>query len=207
MSMGTDISYHAERRTARGWEVCIGGELNEFGQAYPLRFYCGEERNYALFAILAGVRRLTNGGFEPIVPPRGFPADSPLVGSQAAAPESFDSHNRTWLTLAELLRFPWRDKRLACNAYVDAANFLRYQASGRPENAYARLPPEWRLVTNREMERLAREEAARTDKIGTLITFGIPYAEFAGPFLTETLPRLSQQGTPEDVRLIVSFNS
>jgi hypothetical protein len=57
------------------------------------------------------------------------------------------------------------------------------------------------------MERLARKEAAHTDKVGTLISFGIPYAEFAGPFLTETLPLLSQQGTPEDVRLIVSFNS
>jgi hypothetical protein len=204
--MGTDISYHAERRTKGGWEVCLGDELDECGQPCHLRFYCGEERNYALFAILAGVKRLTNGGIEPIVPPRGFPADSPVVGSRAAEPESFDSHNRTWLILAELLQFPWQEKQLHCDGYVDAANYLRYRATGRPEAMHGGVPPDWRSVTNREMDRLA-EESTQADKVVTLISFAVPYAEFAGPFLTETLPLLSQQGEPEDVRLIVSFDS
>jgi hypothetical protein len=35
----------------------------------------------------------------------------------------------------------------------------------------------------------------------------IPAAEFAGPFVTETLPLLSRLAPPEDLRLILSRDS
>jgi hypothetical protein len=189
--MGTDISCFAERRTEQGWEPL------------SLDFYCGEERNYALFAILAGVQRLTNSGFEPIVPPRGFPADSPTVGRHAGTPESYSSHNATWLTLKELQDFPWREKLWQCDGYVDADQYLHFRAKGRPQ-CFAQGSGE--ILSNEEMERLIDEKGNTRDKL-TRISFGVPYAEFAGPFLTETLPLLAQQGGPEDVRIIMSFDS
>jgi hypothetical protein len=95
--MGTDIHYWAERKGESGWEHC------------PVDFYCGDERNYALFAILAAVQRMTNGGFEPIVPPRGFPPDSPLAAKSTEGGGYY--HNETWLSLRELLDFPWHEKK------------------------------------------------------------------------------------------------
>jgi hypothetical protein len=189
--MGTDIACFAERRTQTGWERC------------DIDFYCGEERNYELFAILADVKRLTNSGFEPIVPPRGFPADSPTVGPQAGAPGDASCHNATWLTLRELLEFPWQEKKRVYSGYVDAKQFGLFRKAGRPQ-AFSNKSGQF--VSNEEMERLIREGADSDDKL-TLVSFGIPYADFAGPFLTETLPLLQKQGAPDDVRLIMSFDS
>jgi hypothetical protein len=136
--MGTDISSFAERRTKRGWEHCL------------VDFYCGEERNYALFAILAGVRRLTNSGFEPIVPPRGFPTDSPAVGHLAGVPETPSCHNATWLSLKELLDFPWHQKQWPCTGHVDAEEFLHFRIEGRPRRLSAQSGT---VVSHAEMER------------------------------------------------------
>jgi hypothetical protein len=186
--MGTDIHFFAERRTPAGWENC-GSD-----------FYCGEERNYALFAILAGVRRLTNSGFDSVAAPRGFPLDSPLV-----SPTTEDSgcHNATWLTLRELLDFPWHDKKRPFTGWVDAAQYRIFKEKGRSECFVDRSGD---CVSNEQMERLLRD-GGNTDGLLTLITFGIPYVEFAGPFVTETLPRLRTFGEPENVRLVMSFDS
>jgi hypothetical protein len=189
--MGTDISYFAERRTAKGWKRC------------DVDFYCGEERNYALFAILAGVKRLTNSGFEPIVPPRGFPADSPTVGQYAGEPETYLAHNATWLTLKELQKFPWHEKMWKCGGYVDAEQFLHFRVHGRPQRL---VECSGRVISNETMEKLINEGADTDGKL-TMISFGIPYADFAGPFVTESLPLLATLGAREDVRLIVSFDS
>src|SRR4051794_19620445 len=106
--MGTDIHCVAERRVEGAWEPC------------PVEFYCGEERNYALFAILAGVRRMTNGGFEPIVPPRGLPPDMGGPGEDSGSCD----HNHTWLTLRELLEFPWGTKMYPVDGFVRADQYL-----------------------------------------------------------------------------------
>jgi hypothetical protein len=204
--VGTDISYHAERRTLHGWEVCLSDQVDEEGRPYRLDFYCGEERNYNLFAILADVKRFTNGGFEPIVPPRGFPTDSPAVGREALEPETYSSHNRTWLTLRELLEFPWYEKSIPFSVYVDAENFLHYRTDSRPQSASPSPLHGCRVVSNDEMERLITAGEDTSLKM-TLISFGIPYAEFAGPFVTETLPLLQQLASPDDIRLILSFDS
>jgi hypothetical protein len=189
--MGTDIHCFAERRTERGWGLC------------ELDFYCGEERNYALFAILAGVRRMTNGGFEPITPPRGFPPDSPAAAGWAEGAGCYNCHNATWLTLRELLEFPWHEKLYPFRGWVDAEQYQVFRRIGRPERFVDRSAA---LVPNEEMERLLRE-GGPTEGLLTLIAFGVPYAEFAGPFVTETLPRLQSLGPPDDVRLVMFFDS
>jgi hypothetical protein len=200
--VGTDIHYFAERRTPHGWELCTAGQVGPDGQPCGLDFYCGEERNYALFAILADVKRLTNSGFEPIAPPRGFPDDSPTIRASDLS-DGGCYHNATWLTLRVLLEFPWQEKKRQFTGWVDAAQYRIYKETGRPQAFVDRTAD---LVSNEEMERLLRE-GRDTDGLLTLITFGIPYAEFAGPFVTETLPLLRTLGEPDDVRLVLYFDS
>src|SRR5262249_51238283 len=122
--MGTDISCFAERRTEQGWELCEG-----------LEFYRGEERNYALFAILAGVKRLTNAGFDSISPPRGLPPDlSPGLGGRADFTDGGFYHNASWLTLKELQEFPWHEKQRAFTGWVDAEQYQVFRKAGRPDH-------------------------------------------------------------------------
>jgi hypothetical protein len=56
------------------------------------------------------------------------------------------------------------------------------------------------------MDRLLRE-GGKTEGLLTMITFGVPYAAFAGPFVTESLPQLQTLGAPDDVRLVMFFDS
>src|SRR5262245_17441987 len=198
--MGTDIHYFAERRTENGWEPCYGDKVGEDGKPYLLDFYCGEERNYCLFAILAGVVRLTNGGFEPICPPRGYPADASFPGP---GEDGCCYHNATWLTLKELLEFPWYEKKRHFRVWVDAEQYEVFKRTGRPERS---CEESGRVLTHEEMDRLLAEGGDRQGMLA-LIDFDIPYADFAGPFVTETLPLLQTQGKPEDVRLVVYFDS
>lgn len=192
--MGTDVRYHVERRVEGRWQ-----------RAESEGLYMGEERNYALFAILAGVERRSGAGFEPIFMARGYPVDSPVVGQLAGQAESHKAHNRTWLTLKEMLDFPWHTRTVQCQGYVDADNFLAYRVEGRPERSYYDVPRGYEEVSPEEMEAII--EAGEARAAATLISWDVPYADFAGPFLTTTLPRLRELGEPEDVRLILSFDS
>ncbi len=201
--MGTDITCWAERRTVDGWQICMdhGAARDEDGNPYRLSFYCGEERNYALFAILAGVVRMTNQGFEAIAEPRGLPLDSPDYHEFDLEHGAY-CHNASWLTLRELLDFPWYEKCREFNGFVDAARYEEFQKQGYPSQCLEG----GRVIPNAEMERLIRDGGDMQGLL-TLITFRIPYATFAGPFVTETLPLLAQQGEPEDVRIVFYFDS
>lgn len=191
--MGTDIHCVAERRGPDGWEFV------------PLDFYCGEERNYALFAILAGVRRMTNAGFVPIAPPRGLPPDlsPPLQGMGDPSIGSCD-HNHTWLTLRELMEFPWHERKRVFEVVVDAENYLSHRIDGKVNSIACR--PTGRVVSNARMEQYINE-GWETMGVYTEVTLEIPYADYAGPFVTETIPLLRTLGEPDAIRLVMWFDS
>ena len=73
-----------------------------------------DQRNYALYSILADVRNgygfagvFTGMGFTPIAPPRGVPEDaSPEYRAEVAA-WGGDGHSHSWLTLKELQAYDW----------------------------------------------------------------------------------------------------
>lgn len=90
--MGCDIHFYAERPVGDMWE-----EIPPPDQ-YPLGWYV--DRNYVLFALLAGVR---NNDQEPISEPRGLPKDvSPEVLAEAEH-WGRDGHSHSWLTVDEAL--------------------------------------------------------------------------------------------------------
>lgn len=217
--MGTDIHAFAELRGPGGWEPCYQRTLAEEGERQFLRFYCGQERNYELFAVLAGVRRLTNDGFAPIRPPRGLPADlSPALRSVAESPHGLWGHNYTWLTLRELLEYPWQGMRRTIRLHVDADGFREFQEHGRPERGHSIFCAESVCGTDPEAGKrpilISNEEMARRLKQGedtgrrvTEVAFEQPVAPYCHDFVVETLPLLGTLGKPDDVRIILWFDS
>jgi hypothetical protein len=223
--MGTDIHSFAERRTRRGWEACKDPTArNADGTPALFSFYCGEDRNYELFAILAEVPRLTNAGFESMASPRGLPSDlSPLLRRIADedARSGMCVHGHSWLTLRELLDFSWHERKRRIEGYVDAQQYYLFKAEGRPQRMLpgpetfaascgegGRKPLFGReqIVSNRKMERYLKA-GKETHGIYTKIVLEIPYANFCPLFVTETLPRLGTLGEPEDVRIVFWFDS
>lgn len=88
--MGTDIHCQIEMHRNGRWRR--QGELDL-------------DRNYTLFAILAGVRG--GGEITPIAEPRGLPTDldpRPFADDEC---EPYGDHSFSWLTLAELRAFNW----------------------------------------------------------------------------------------------------
>lgn len=111
--MGCDIHEHFEVRRDGGWtridvlpRVDWDLTTHEEEEAYwnlPLFM----DRDYELFAILAGVRNRL--GVRPISPPRGVPKDSSEATRAAwdIARTSPEIHSASWLSLQEFLEFDW----------------------------------------------------------------------------------------------------
>lgn len=145
--MGTDIRIYAEQRINGHWQYI--GEMisNIYYESNPERELPShpkdlyEIRNYALFAILADMRN--DEGYQCIAPRRGIPDDlSPAIQSyfetfsRSVKPSIWlpqDEKQRAcwmaydidwelrpgWLTLKELLNFPWHETRIQIYARVD----------------------------------------------------------------------------------------
>jgi hypothetical protein len=57
------------------------------------------------------------------------------------------------------------------------------------------------------MERLVNAGAAAVGLSALVSWEELPYADYTDQFLTETLPLLRQQGGPDDVHLVMYFDS
>ena len=82
--MGCDIHVHTE--------VKIDGVWHHYGNPWVAR-------NYALFGLMAGVR---DGEQEPIVQPRGLPANATELTVFCARKWGNDGHSHSWLGADEI---------------------------------------------------------------------------------------------------------
>jgi hypothetical protein len=101
-----------------------------------------DNRNYSLFAILAGVRN--GSGFagtdlgDPVVPisePRGVPEDVSDEVRKEIEQWDIDGHSHSWFTIGELLAFDW-DQKITHRAWVR-------RQSGHPRNRQDETPDEY----------------------------------------------------------------
>lgn len=103
--MGCDIHMHAERKNGEGKWVYVETE----------NLY--ENRGYALFGWLAGVRNYS--AVTPLALPRGLPLDASAKTQAAYDAWSSDAHTPHWYTLDELLAVdyeqPVEDRRCMRN--------------------------------------------------------------------------------------------
>lgn len=200
--MGTDINCWVERRIDGRWQV-VTDVNDDSGRARSLNVFEGAERDGSLFAIVAGLGAAEHG-VTPICPLRGFPADSPHA-PPAGFRETATCHDVTWLTLREIVEFPWEDTLSRERCYVDADSFLRMQIEGRPGKIRADAGS-LRVVPAEEMQRRINS-GLETRGLLTQVNIGVPYSELAGRFFTHGIGLLKLVGPIDDVRLIVWFDS
>lgn len=68
---------------------------------------CFNDRNYALFGILAGVRNSDEASS--ISNPRGLPLDVSIEVKNDSDNYGIDGHSHSWVTLQELIDFQWNE--------------------------------------------------------------------------------------------------
>ena len=96
--MGCDIHFYVEANIDDQW--CSADHWDDSDGFFEARIPFYEDRNYALFGELAGVRGYDQ---EPIDDPRGLPDDASSEVKKAAKEWGSDAHSHTWLLLEEIV--------------------------------------------------------------------------------------------------------
>ena len=113
-----------ERKVVNGYEVWDG-------EPFYMRDWF-DDRNYKLFALLAGVRNYD--GVEPIAEPRGWPDD---LSPELEAERKHIEHTPSWFTVAELQDYFARmhESLTPAPGIVDGATYERLRDTGEtPES-------------------------------------------------------------------------
>jgi hypothetical protein len=197
--MGSDIRMFVEKRNYGKWES-INGQFSDktMDISYGDELYF--ERNYELFAILAGVRNgegvdgpATGHVFNPISPPKGLPDDISNYVKFQYEKQSVDessAHDCSWLLLKELLEFDWT-QNAKVEAYVSPQVANNFYENGIVPNSID-----------------CKHKSNRVIKLGyPKIQWASTYAARAGMFFDEVIPRLSLFGEREEVRIVFWFSS
>lgn len=106
--MGCDIHLYPEVKKAWGWQFIWRFQADDdWKDRFPMRdrqnYFGWQDRNYALFAKLAGVRVEHN--ISAIVDPRGVPGDADYEIKKELHENCY--HSCSWLTLEELEKTNW----------------------------------------------------------------------------------------------------
>lgn len=177
-------------------------------------------RNYRLFSMLADVRngdpKTGDNYCMPIREPRGIPDDSPSIQREADG----WGHSGSWLTLAELQSFNWTGARVVLSGVVNPAQYAKWKVDGAPDGwCGGAFGGRTRHVTNEEMDALIADGTASATEDGHFLTardgnsyytrvhWTQSYAEVAGSFVTDTMPKLAALGSPGNVRIVFFFDN
>lgn len=121
-----------------------------------------DDRNYAVFAVLANVRNgrgfagiFTHIPIEPIDDPRGFPEDM-SAETEAWFTQFGGDHSDTWLMLDEVLGYPW-DQPLYRSGVMDMEDWAAYRRGERFGWAGDISGSMVRKITNAEMDKKLSE--------------------------------------------------
>jgi hypothetical protein len=217
--MGCDIHMVAQVRDGSTWKTQkfpnkYFGEWDDEPELSP-RFY--NDRNYDAFAILANVRNGsgfagcdTGDGFEFLSDGRGFPDGFEVTGDSHGGLWMGD-HSFTWLTLAELESCDW-SKTTKQRGWVNGVELKRMRCAeeGIPRSYCGGVSGgQIQHVSTQEIDRRISEgwPDERLSKLYCLLEWEETYAEAAGSFYSEWLPKLRELGQPEDVRIVMGFDS
>lgn len=212
--MGTDIHGRIQRRWSESANYVDVGQIER-------------DRNYRVFAMLAGVR---NGfGFagvkthEPLVPisePRGLPADLELVGDgdsvayyvwkddeQIQVHDWLGDHSHSWLTLKEMAEWDGWNKPLVMEGIIERSEYERIQREGGTPNGW--IGGIW----GGGVKIVSSEEAANGgDFTHVNWAWQVPFVEYAKTFRAWVDYMLAKYGymleeDPAAVRIVFGFDS
>jgi hypothetical protein len=101
------------------------------------------QRNYRLFACLAGVRNgrgfagvTTGNAVEPIAEPRGVPDDASPEWLGVVDHWGADLHSMSWLTIEEIAAYDWNQEVLNVG-YMTEKEYLALKETGEPPSSYS----------------------------------------------------------------------
>jgi hypothetical protein len=168
-----------------------------------------ENRNYSVFAVLAGVRNRDK--ITPISKPKGLPPDFEVVDEHYTMfDKDMGDHSYSWLTLAELQAYPWQCS-VVHGGWVTEATYEEWKKAGRGwPRAWSGEPSggNTELVSNERMDEIIQCINIDPDKhYFTRIEWGVSVAESASTFYTSFMTALTTLGAPEDVRIVFGFDN
>ncbi len=138
--MGCDIHLVPEVKKHSFWQhawLCDGSTYYKNNRKHPpldhANYFGWDGRSYSLFGILAGVR----GDLKPISGPRGTPNDADPATDMLLKNEDYHSHS--WLTLAELQAYPWKDLDPAYGSWESVETWLQRLAELDPDPNNVRI--------------------------------------------------------------------
>ena len=206
--MGCDIHGVFQRRTSDGWEdIEHRFEMN---------------RDYQLFAVLAGVRygygfagAVTGEPVKPVSAPRGFPVDFVVDGDDhpVVTPAVMNKwseqgealaiwmgdHSHSWLSVAEML--DWYDKApsVVQTGVLDREAFSKWDRESPPEEYCG-------AVWGRDVVVIHEPEVGRTDKSWShvQVTWDASLKKELAYFFDEARRLQDEHG---EVRLVFGFDS
>lgn len=181
-------------------------------------------RNYDLFGMLADVRNgrgfagiETGEGWKPLAADRGLPPDF-QYNDNGDDDGWLGDHSFTWCTLRELLDYDWDQQTtqygvITIDQYdtwdrVSAVYPNSGGVSGRgvitiEQDAWERMGKD----TQEQLRHAYRRDGAWRHGLHIRIKWVEMARQAAGAFVDEVLPWLGQFGAPEDVRLVMGFDS
>lgn len=213
--MGMDWHPYAESRGNDGvWKF-----LKKFTLDDPdPNFSNFKERNYTLFGVITRTSRCDG---PPLFPDRGCPMDACAeISSEICGREL---HSTTWFMVAELLSTDW-NKSIGEEVVVrlDPDSYARWLKAGRrgcPEDLT--IHGKDRLISEEEMVLLLMT-GAKTGRKGqprprnysrlksmpyVEVRSVVSYRDMVPDFIDKTIPALVRLGDPENVRIVVGFDS
>lgn len=154
--MGCDIHMYCEvkQKNSKKWDtvgrifkneyakyhkglIWVFEDGESFGEPYVIYPYLN--RNYNLFAVLAGVRNGTWGDqVKPISKPRGLPEDVSKFVLKKSEEYGVDGHSHSHISLSELEKYNWGFK-ISIDAYVDKEVAEEFNKTGIKPTEYAAL--------------------------------------------------------------------
>lgn len=216
--MGCDIHTFVEQKKNNLWHKVS----DDFGPSNPLYlpnassnlFYYKQkniwnvDRNYDLFAILAGVR---GDYLDPISPPKGIPKDLSKEVEETYAAWKGSCHTPSWYLLSELLK-----AKSLCyyqTYWLDLNMWIRYKSgelnlAHELSNSYIEYEDHVK-ISNQEMNRIRDLSVMLGDKkYVTSVDVAYRYDSVSDLFWQEFVPAMEKlDSNPDNVRLVFWFDS
>ena len=184
--MGCDIHWHTEKKIDGKWVHDPGApEYND--------------RDYLLFATLAGVRSSDN--IVQISEPRGIPNDTSDGVLTEYEEWRGDAHTPSWFSLKELLAHDWK-KPITITRMVDYDQYIEFKKNGQPQSwAKGIFGP--KNVTNEELDAIIASGKGGKNYC-TTITWTTPgYLDYFQDFLNE----VAEYAKDTEIRIVFWFDN
>jgi hypothetical protein len=205
--MGTDIYPVVERRVNGVWErVAVPQYTDESGYKYDYL----TNRHYLKFAVLANVRNgygfagiPTNDAVTPISDQRGLPDDF-VPPRDDEDDDWIGDHSFTWVTARELMHYDWTQP-IRRMGVVPLDYFRKWDGLSQPKEWSGGVMGSNTLTIT--PEQASRGEYPPDAKIYVRIEWLITLKAALGGFYSDLLPWLYSLGEPDDVRIVMGFDS